>query len=666
MTSALELVLIFLASAVLVVVVFRMLHLPPLLGYLLAGIAIGPHALAWIPDSKEERELAEFGVVFLMFSIGLEFSLSRLFQMRRNVFGLGFAQVALTFAAGLAACAAAGVGWKPGLALGGALAMSSTAIVVRMFAERLQLETQHGRQVLGVLLFQDLAVVPFLILIPALTQGGEDLAQTLAFALGKAAAVLVVILFLGQKLMRGWFHIVAKRRSHELFILNVLFITLGLAWLTDLAGLSLALGAFLAGMLIAETEYRHQVDEDIKPFREVLLGLFFVTVGMQLDLRVVRDNLELTLFLFVIPVLFKLGLVAALSRAFGGTPGTALRAGLALAPAGEFGLVIVALAAGIGVLDRDLTQVVSAAMLLSMLAAPFLIQYSDKLVLRLTSSEWMLRSLELHRIAVQSLATEGHVIIGGYGRTGQSLAHLFEREGIRYVALDLDPQHVREGAAAGEPVVYGDSTRRDALIAAGIGRASAMVITFAGTQAALRILHHARSLNPGLPVIVRTLDDDDLDKLIAAGAAEVVPETFESSLMLASHALVLVGVPLKRVVRRIRDVRNNRYSLLRGFFHGESDEPDSGDDSREQRLHSVRLDGGSYAGGRALGDLRLELTGASVKVLRRRDTRITAPPPETTLEEGDVVVLLGNREQLEAAEMRLLRGAGARERSKRK
>jgi len=649
MTSTLELVLIFLASAVLVVALFRMLHLPPLLGYLLAGIAIGPHALGWIPESKEGRYLAEFGVVFLMFSIGLEFSLPKLFQMRRTVFGLGLSQVALTVAVGLSACALAGVGWKPGLVLGGALAMSSTAIVVRMFAERLQLETPHGRQVVGVLLFQDLAVVPFLILIPALAQGESELAARLGIALGKAAMVLIVLLFLGQKLMRGWFHIIARRRSHELFILNVLLITLGLAWLTEFAGLSLALGAFLGGMLIAETEYRHQVEEDIKPFREVLLG-------MQLDLRIVRDNVALVAFLFVAPVLFKLALVAGLSRLFGGTPGTALRAGLALGQAGEFGLVIIALAASVGMLEPELVQIVSAAMLLSMLATPFFIQYSDKLVLRLATSEWMLRSLELHQIAVKSLATEHHVIICGYGRTGQSLAHLFEREGIRYVALDLDPQHVREGANAGEPVVYGDSTRREALIAAGIARASAVVISFADTAAALRILHYARELNPGVPVVVRTRDDADLDTLIAAGAAEVVPETFETSLMLASHALMLLGVPLKRVVRRVQDVRSHRYSLLRGFFHGESDQPDSGDEARELRLHSVRLDAGSYAAGKALRELTLEAIGATVSVLRRIDTRMSSPSPETMLEEGDVLVLLGTGDQLEAAEIRLLRG----------
>ena len=656
MTSTLELVLIFLASAVLVVVLFRMLHLPPLLGYLLAGIAIGPHALGWIPDSKEGRYLGEFGVVFLMFSIGLEFSLPKLFQMRRTVFGLGLSQVALTLAAGLAACVLAGLGWKPGLVLGGALAMSSTAIVVRMYAERLQLETPHGRQVVGVLLFQDLAVVPLLIVIPTLAQGEGELAAKLAIALGKAAVVLIVLLFVGQKLMRGWFHIVARRRSHELFILNVLLITLGLAWLTELAGLSLALGAFLAGMLIAETEYRHQVEEDIKPFREVLLGLFFVSVGMQLDLRIVRDNLALVAFLFALPVLFKVVLVAGLSRLYGGMPGTALRAGLALGQAGEFGLVIIALAASVGVLERELVQIASAAMLLSMLAAPFLIQYSDRLVLRLATSEWMLRSLELHQIAVKSLATEHHVIICGYGRTGQSLAHLFEREGIRYVALDLDPQHVREGANAGEPVVYGDSTRRETLIAAGIARASALVISFADTSAALRVLHHARELNPGVPVVVRTRDDADLDQLIAAGAAEVVPETFESSLMLASHALVLLGVPLRRVVRSVQEVRNQRYGLLRGFFHGESDEADSGDEARELRLHSVRLDAGSYAAGKVLRELALEASGARLTVLRRVDARISSPPSETVLEEGDVLVLLGTGDQLEAAEIRLLRG----------
>ena len=657
MGHTLELVLILLSSAVFVVVLFRWLHLPPLLGYLLVGVAVGPFALAWIPDTDEGRHLAEFGVVFLMFSIGLEFSLPKLFQLRRAVFGLGFAQVLLTLGAVLAAASLAGAPWQAALAVGGAIAMSSTAMVLRMLTERIQLETPHGRDIVGVLLFQDLAVVPLLILIPAMAEGGGgELAQRLAFALAKATLVLVVLLFVGQRLMRGWFHIVARRRSHELFILNVLLITLGLAWITDRAGLSLALGAFLAGMLIAETEYRHQVEEDIRPFREVLLGLFFVTMGMRLDLATVAANFSLTLALTALLVVFKFILVAGLARLFGAGPGAAVRTGLALAQAGEFGLVLMVLAQSVALLDRDFSQLVVAAMLLSMLAAPFLIQASDKLALRWSSAEWMLQSLALHRVAAQSLATERHVVVCGYGRTGQRLAHMLEQEHIVVIALDTDPERVRGAAAAGEKVVFGDASRYETLVAAGVARASALVITFADTQLALRILHHVRALNPALPAIVRTLDDADMDRLIAAGASEVVPDTFESSLMLASHALVLLGVPLRRVVRRIREVREHRYSLMRGFFHGGTDEAEDPDEAREPRLHSVTLPTGASASGRSLGEIALDKLGVRVTALRRRELRMISPDPQTALQEGDVIVLLGTPEQLAAAEIRLLQG----------
>ncbi len=657
MGHTLELVLILLASAVFVVVFFRWLHLPPLLGYLLVGVAVGPFALAWIPDTDEGRHLAEFGVVFLMFSIGLEFSLPKLFQLRRAVFGLGFAQVLLTLGAVLAAASLAGAPWQAALAVGGAIAMSSTAMVLRMLTERIQLETPHGRDIVGVLLFQDLAVVPLLILIPAMAEGGGgELGQRLVFALAKATVVLVVLLFVGQRLMRGWFHIVARRRSHELFILNVLLITLGLAWITDRAGLSLALGAFLAGMLIAETEYRHQVEEDIRPFREVLLGLFFVTMGMRLDLATVAANFSLTLALTALLVVFKFILVAGLARLFGAGPGAAVRTGLALAQAGEFGLVLMVLAQSVALLDRDFSQLVVAAMLLSMLAAPFLIQASDKLALRWSSAEWMLQSLALHRVAAQSLATERHVVVCGYGRTGQRLAHMLEQEHIVVIALDTDPERVRGAAAAGERVVFGDASRHETLVAAGVARASALVITFADTQLALRILHHVRALNPALPAIVRTLDDADMDRLIAAGASEVVPDTFESSLMLASHALVLLGVPLRRVVRRIREVREHRYSLMRGFFHGGTDEAEDPDEAREPRLHSVTLATGASASGRSLGEIALDKLGVRVTALRRRELRMISPDPQTALQEGDVIVLLGTPEQLAAAEMRLLEG----------
>ncbi|MEO7727708.1 MAG: monovalent cation:proton antiporter-2 (CPA2) family protein, partial [Burkholderiales bacterium] len=291
MENSLHLALILLAAAVLVVILFRLLKLPAMIGYLLVGIVIGPHGVGLIPDSVGTRNLAEIGVVFLMFSIGLEFSLAKLTTMRRLVFGLGASQVVLTLAAVGAGTLIAGVDWRTGIVIGGVVAMSSTAIVSKMLADKLELNTLHGRQVIGILLFQDLAVVPLLILIPALAQAPGAMAAGLAFALAKAAVVLAILLYFGQRPMRAWFHIVAGQKSSELFVLNVLLITLGLAFITELAGLSLVLGAFIAGMLISETEYRYQVEDDIKPFRDVLLGLFFVTIGMKLDIALVYQNL---------------------------------------------------------------------------------------------------------------------------------------------------------------------------------------------------------------------------------------------------------------------------------------------------------------------------------------------------------------------------------------
>jgi CPA2 family monovalent cation:H+ antiporter-2 len=656
MSHALELVLVLLASAVLVVVVFRTLNLPPLLGYLIVGVAIGPHALGWIPEDRNTAYLGEFGVVFLMFTLGLEFSLPRLVQMRRVVLGLGGLQVVLTTALFMGLLAAAGTALPAAFAAGAALAMSSTAIVVRMLAERMQMETPHGREAIGVLLAQDLAVVPLLVVLPALVRPGGEFASALVAAAIKAVAILALVLWLGQRLMRPWFHVVAQRRSHELFIINVLFITLGLAYLTELAGLSLALGAFVAGMLISETQYRHQVEEDIKPFREVLLGLFFITVGAQLDLRVVAAHFWWVLGMFLVPLGVKFTLVAGLSRAFGSTPGTALRSGLALAQAGEFGLVLVARGAELSLFEPTLVQAAIAGMLLSMLAAPFLIHHSDRIVLRLSSSEWMLRSLALHQIAVRAIATERHVVVCGYGRTGQSLARFLGQEGIGYVALDLDPDRVREAAAAGDTVVFGDASRRETLIAAGVNRAAALVVTYTDLQAALKVLAHAHEISPALPVIVRTRDDSALERLEAAGAAEVVPDTFESSLMLASHAMLMVGVPVARVVRHLRGVRAQRYRLLRGFYRGASDAAADLDETNQPRLHTVSLEAGAHGVGRTLAELDLGRLGVEATALRRRGIRADEPGPETRFEAGDVVVLLGRPDALDAAETRLLQG----------
>ncbi|HEY5930221.1 MAG TPA: cation:proton antiporter [Burkholderiales bacterium] len=652
----LELALILLAGSVLVVVIFRVLKLPALLGYLLLGIAVGPHAIGLVPDNEGMPYLAEFGIVFLMFTIGLEFNLSKLMTMRRVVFGLGAAQVLASVLLCVAVSMAFGYGWRPGIVLGGILAMSSTAILAKMLTERLEINSAHGRQIIGILLFQDLAVVPFLILFPAIAQNDDAVVRDLLVALVRAGVVLVLILTIGQKVMRGWFTLVARQKSSELFVINVLMITLGLAWLTNLAGLSLALGAFLAGMLISETQYRYQVEEDIKPFRDVLLGLFFITVGARLNVGVlVTDGLWVLLLLAVL-LAGKAALIFGLSRLFRTDTSVALRTGLALAGAGEFGLVLLSEAARLHLTPGGVTQIVLAALVLSMLVSPFIIEYSERLVRRFSAAEWMNRAMVLHNIAIQTMGAERHVIICGYGRSGQNLARFLEQEKINFIALDIDPQRVREAAAAGESVVFGDAARREVLIAAGLLRADALVVSYADTRSALAILAVVQERRPGMPVIVRTLDDSDIDQLKEAGAAEVVAEILEGSLMLATHALMLLGVPLNRVLRRIRDTREQRYGLFRGFYRGVTDEVGDESDRLQPRLHSVMLPAGAAAVGRTLKDLDLGRMRVEVTALRRRNIRNSMPDQDTALAEGDVVVLRGKQENLAEAEIFLMQG----------
>jgi CPA2 family monovalent cation:H+ antiporter-2 len=655
--NTLQLVLLLLGASVLVVAAFRAVHLPPILGYLLVGVLVGPHALDLLPDAEGARHLAEFGVVFLMFSIGLEFSLPRLYAMKRIVFGLGLAQVTVTAGAiALVAVETAGVPWLAGLVLGGALAMSSTAILSKLLAERLELDSAHGRKVMGVLLFQDLAVVPLLVLIPALSEPMEELAGALAIAFVKAAVLLVVILFFGQRPMRAWFGLVARRKSGELFMLNVLFITLGLAYVTEVAGLSLALGAFVAGMLISETEYRYQVEEDIKPFRDVLLGLFFISIGMLLDLPAIAGEWPRVLGVLAALLAGKLFVGWALSRLFKASPGNALRTGLWLCAGGEFGFVLLARGEAVGLIPGGPLQPVLAALVLSLMLAPLIVQFSDRIVMRLVASEWMLRSMQLTQIAAHAMAAEKHAILCGYGRTGQHLARFLEKEGISFMALDLDPERVHEAGNAGEPVAFGDCTRRETLLAAGLQRANVVVVTFSDLAASMRTLARVHELRPDLPVVVRSREQDDVERLYAAGAAEVVPEALESSVMLATHALAFAGVPVHRIIKGLRQLREQHYGLLRGFFHGATDVGDRQDEADLPRLHRVILPDNSAAAGRTIAGLGLVELGATVSAVRRRGQRLIAPASTMVLESGDVVVLLGSAAAVTGAEERLLKG----------
>lgn len=644
-------IILLLATGVLLVGILRFLRLPAVFAYLLTGIILGPHALAVVPDLASTRQLAAFGVVFLMFSIGLEFSLSQFLSMRRLVFGLGSAQVVLTSLAFVGIALVIPLSWKTGVILGGILAMSSTAMVVRALADKMEMQTRHGRIAVSVLLFQDLAVVPLLVLIPALAGSTRNLPHDLAIAGLKAAIVLLILLVIGRPIMRPWFQFIANRKSTELFMLNVLLITLALAWITEQAGLSLALGAFVAGMLISETAFRYQVEADIAPFRDILLGLFFVTIGMLVDLPAWWANLGWVLVVLVLLVFLKGFIVWGLSRLFGSEPGVALRSAIVLAQAGEFGFVLLALANQYRLLPNHVLQPVLGGMLLSMMLAPILVERNGWLARKVVRSYRGHHEQQISEI--QAVNFQSHVVLCGYGRVGQSVGRVLEEENIAFVALDLDPVRVRQAQSAGESIFYGDASRRDVLQAAGIQAARAVVITYGNIAASLRVLSIIKELRPELPVVVRAHDDSQLEKLESAGADEIVSEVNEGALMLASQSLLLLGLPISTVLRRVRRFRQERYQFFRGSYWGSSA---PGEDQVSPRLASIPLGETAFGLQLSLRELNLTSFGVSVVAVRRHGIRGREPAPDTVLKPGDVLVLFGSPAALTKAELYVLEG----------
>ena len=656
MFQTLPLILILLVSSVLAVAMFRALRLPAMLAYFLVGVALGPYTFGLLPDTNANREFAEFGIVFLMFSIGLEFSLPQLYAMRKKVLGLGGAQVVVSLTISMIVAKLAGLDWPAAFVIGSALTMSSTAIVSKILAERVDLNSRHGRLSIGVLLFQDIAVVPVLVLIPALGMANHNLMDVLGLAMLKAVAMLLFLFTIGKWLINPWFNLLASQRSRELFVMNVLMITLLLAYATKLAGLSYALGAFIAGMLISETKYRYQVESDISPFRDILLGLFFISVGMLLNLQEIFLNIGLVLIILVGFMLIKAAIVALVVRLVKYEAGVAIRTGLILAQAGEFSFVILALGVEQKLISGQALQLILAASLLSMVIAPFLIQYNGRIARRLVRSYSRNSGQVVQDIDDVGKHLHNHVIICGYGRSGQYLGRFLKEENIPFIALDIDPTRVLEASAAGENVMFGDAARRVVLEAAGGARAKALIISYADNRASMKILHIVQENYPQLPVIVRTVDDSNMEALRAAGAAEVVPEILEGSLMLASHALMLLGVPLNRVVKRIRLFREERYKLFRGYFHGISDAEDEDMEKKQVRLHSVVISPGSYAIGRSLLEMNLHNFEVEVKSIRRPNGNGDTPNDESMLTEGDVIVLLGQPVGLTNAQNAILIG----------
>ncbi|MBD9589698.1 cation:proton antiporter [Pseudomonas sp. PDM03] len=563
--------LIILASSLVVIALFQRLRLPPVLGYLCVGLMIGPTAFNWVNESEELPDLAELGVVFLLFSLGLEFSLTKMLALRHVVFRLGGLQVLVTATLLGGVLMLLGMSVTPALLLGAGLSLSSTAIVSKELGSLGEIFSSHGQNAIAVLLFQDVVAVLLLTLVPVFA-GNSDQAWywALPVTLGKTVVLFFGLLMASRWLLPRLFHEVAAARSAELFVLLALVIVLLTAWLTHLLGLSPALGAFLAGMLLGESHYRHQIEADIRPFRDILLGVFFVSIGMLIDLQLFASHGLLILGLTLGLLLIKGCVVALLVKWRGSDVETAWRSGLALAQGGEFCFALMALMQQNKMMPADLGGLLLAATFCSMLLTPLLLRSAPRIATRLHRKPN--EEAKLDEISALNAGLHSHVVICGYGRVGQSIGRALRNALQPYIALDTDPVRVQEAAVGETCVHYGDSRRGELLQAVGLARARLLVIAVDQADIALLILQEARRLNSTVPILVRTRDDSQLAELKAAGASEVVPELLESSLMLASHALIMLGIPAHQVQERADQIRHDRYRLLHGFYPGADDE----------------------------------------------------------------------------------------------
>lgn len=554
----LQITLVILAAAIVVVPLFRRLRITPVLGYLLAGLLIGPHALKLVPHVEEVETLAEFGVVFLLFSIGLELSLDRLLAMRLHVFGMGSLQVVITGGLLFLVARLAGLNGVDAFVLSGGLALSSTAVVLRMMEENGEIHTQAGRMALSVLLLQDLAVVPLLTVVPLLGRDGGALLPGLGIAAAKALAAMALIIVTGRMLLRPVLRTVAAARTPELFTGITLFLALGVSWLTGLAGLSMALGAFLAGLLISETEYRHQVEGDIEPFRGLLLALFFMTIGMAIDLSLLLENAGIVAAGVLVLVAVKAAVAAGLARAFGQQPGTAVFVGLTLAQAGEFAFVLFTLGMAGGALSPEVGGIALLVAALSIVLTPLLMRLGR------AASERMRRPSgdPTGEMAAEARDLRRHVLVLGLGRAGRTVVRLLEAHGTEYLGMDLDPDTVDAEKKRGTPAFYGDGTRAEVLRAAGLGRAAGVIITLDDAGSATRAVRAVRAEDDAIPIMVRARDTGQCGPLAVAGATGVIPELVEGSLQLGGRMLLALGEPRDEVEAALADLRENSYVRL--------------------------------------------------------------------------------------------------------
>ncbi len=646
-------------TALFVSVLFRQLKLSIVLGYLVVGALVGPHMLGLVPDSDIINKLSQFGIVFLMFTVGLEFSIPKLIALRNIVLIVGNLQVLLCVIISTLIGKALGMSLHESFVVGSIVAMSSTALVIKQLNDQFELQTQHGLNAVGILLFQDLAVIPIIICISSLAKGiHSGFAMALLWSLLKGIFAIGLIFVLGRWLLKPLFHFIARTRAIELFTLSVLLVTLASAWITASLGLSFGLGAFLGGVMLAETEFRHQIEVEIRPFRDILLALFFISVGMLTDIKTWYDTwIWIALLVFAL-VIGKMLLIFILARLAGNYSTTAARTGIVLAQGGEFGFAILSLAVGGNMLRPEYQQVVLAALLISIAIAPLLIRYNKQIANYFIPNKDLSDTDSQKEIIQHAKKMHNHVVICGYGRMGQHIARLLDKIKFPYVGIDFDAELVKRASLAGDEVIYGDAGHPEILEKAGVDHAKVLVICISDHRAALKILGITRQHYPDLPILVRCHDKAELTQLKKMGATQIIAELFEASLTLSNHLLQLIRLPRDKIADIIQDVRNTDYDLLQQVFVGSEDDEDTTNEpiSLHEQLSPIFVTEGSYAVNRKLHDLNLKEIGVEVISIRRGNEKHVKPHGNIKIHANDIVVLFGTLEHLEDAENRLLEG----------
>lgn len=644
-----DIVLLLLASLPIVFVCGR-LRLPTIIGYMLTGVVIGPSGLGVIGDVHAVETLAEIGVVLLLFTIGLEFSLEKLLAMQRVVFLGGGMQVGVTIvAAMLLAHWGVGLAWPSAIFVGFLVALSSTAIVLKTYVDRAESDTPHGRMAIGILLFQDLCIVPMMLFLPLLSGQRTANLWYILKTLGLAAGSVLLIMLLARRVFPFLLQWLVTLRSREVFVSFAVLACLGTAWLTSQAGLSLALGAFIAGVVLSESEYSHQIVADILPFRDIFNGIFFVSIGMLLSLEVLTTTWPVVLGLVALIVVGKTVLAFAAIKALGRTPRVALMAALGIAQIGEFSFVLLKVGAEAGLLEGAAYQTFLAASILTMLATPFLIALAPALGYQ--AGRWTGIADTPDTGAAELPPVSGHVIIAGYGLNGRNLARVLRAAGIPYRIIELNIESIRAGRKQGEPILYGDGTRREVLHAARIEAARVLVVAISDATATRRIAALAREMNPNLHIIVRTRFVSEMNGLYALGVQQVIPEEFETSLEIFARVLREYGLSRQYIQQQVEMIRREGYRLL------DADCPERTTLITElatvienATTLALRLPPEGLAIGKSLRELALRPTfGVTVVAVQRGAETTVNPDADFVLEAGDVLVLLGRPEKLESA-----------------